>query len=842
MYTEKTTNAKCTASTGLALALALFTTASFFPLHTYAASTMLEEITVTARKREELLQDIPITVNAFTETALEERGIASLNDIADATPGFDFAQGFGRQDFRPAIRGQSTIQGRANAGLFIDGIIVEAGAATVPLAALERVEIVKGPQSALYGRSTLAGAINYVLKKPAEDFAGEASVQHGQRGYFRVEGHASGPINEAAGFALTLAHYQRDGEYDNFYPGNRLESPSVSDEVGGEETSSAVALFTFSPTEQLDITAHAIYEKTDDDQYAIDLQPASFNNCFISAPTNPNRSTGADGMPLTQPLPPEGTPEANAGGFSRRGAASLAYNGSGYYCGAVDVDTVLNFAAPGMAKAEQNRGRTRLETNYFPDPGNKSDAIRLGLRLEYELSDNLDLVSIVGYNDTDNTAIQDQTFGGQGDVYQLPSFVGGGIARLGFLTINREQFKDVSQELKLLFNNDRLRAIMGGYYYRSEEREWGFDTSSGAKSTSVQYLALSETERELEDNGKTSITSWSIFGSVEFDFTDTLSLGAELRYNDDELEFNRSRTTTQYNSSFDKFLPKVTLRYQPSDALMLYGNIAQGNKPGNLNDDEGLPESRVAVREESAWSYEMGVKSLWMDDRLGANLALYMIDWDDLQNTTTTQIQRGQSFLQTSILENIGKASIQGLELELSLKASDFWDIYLGYALTDSQVDEYLLSIDPETQQALSGIREAALLFGFQPSGDVLISGTQLPQVSRHQLNLSNTFRGELNADLDWFLRVDFNYNSKRYAQVYNLAHTGSRELVNLRGGIHSQRFDIELWANNLLDNNTSPSLIRYVETNDGTFGPNRAIGLTLPEKRRIGVTARYRF
>ena len=97
------------------------------------AQGAIEEIVVTARKRVESLQEIPLTVNAFTESAIEERGISTLQDIADATPGFDFAHAFGRADFRPSIRGQSNILGRANAGLFIEGIIVEDGGSTIPL-------------------------------------------------------------------------------------------------------------------------------------------------------------------------------------------------------------------------------------------------------------------------------------------------------------------------------------------------------------------------------------------------------------------------------------------------------------------------------------------------------------------------------------------------------------------------------------------------------------------------------------------------------------------------------------------------------------------------------------
>ena len=864
MYTEKTTNAKCTVSTGLALAL--FTTASFFPLHTYAASTMLEEITVTARKREELLQDIPITVNAFTETALEERGIASLNDIADATPGFDFAQGFGRQDFRPAIRGQSTIQGRANAGLFIDGIIVEAGAATVPLAALERVEIVKGPQSALYGRSTLAGAINYVLKKPAEDFAGEASVQHGQRGHIRAEVYVSGPISETAGFALTLARYQRDGEYDNFFPGNPLGSEEINDEIGGEETSSAVAVFEFRPTDQLSITAHAMYERTDDDQYAITLQPAANNNCFRPAdgavqppPPRGDGAIGGTGMrgPILIPFPPLGPGQVPGAGDVADSAANIylsrffafrpgglanindadgfalpntPYNNSGYYCGRVDVDDVLAI----------NGGRTALETNYFDDSGPESKNIRLGLKLEYDLTDTIALTSITGYNDVDGVSREDQTFGslnGNSDARLQPNRTT--YSRFGFLTQSRSEFDDLSQELRLSYDDNALRLLAGAYYYNSEEETEGFNSGQNNMTASFQGLA---TGGEFS-NRKRDVRSWSLFGAAEYDLTHTLTLGAELRYNNDKLTVTLLNENETYRETYKRVLPKFTARYQPKDDLTFYTNVARGNKPGTFNTSADLFASDRPVEEETAWSYELGAKSLMLDDRLRANLAVYYIDWKDQQSTTL----RDAGGLAVSVLENIGKSKILGVEAELSFEVAEFWNIGLGYALTDTEIDEFVQSIgrepDGSFQSAGNGFREAALLVGGYQGNDVIIADTQLPQVSRHQLNLSNTFTGDLTGDLDWFLRADFNYNSKRYAQVFNLAHTGNRELVNLRGGIRSESFDIELWADNVFNNDTSPTLIRYVEPNPGTNNPvARAIGLTLPEKRRIGLTARYRF
>ena len=829
----------------LALGIA-FTLTSLFPLATYSQDS-IEEIIVTARKREENLQDIPLTVNAFTEADLDERGITSLQDIADFTPGFDFAEGFGRNDFRPAIRGQSTILGRANAGLFMEGIIIEQGNATVPLSALERVEVVKGPQSALYGRSTLAGAVNYVLKKPGDEFAGEVSAEYGERDHIQVDLHANGPLGEAAGFAITLSHYERDGEYDNFYPGNALGTPAIDNEVGGEETDSITAVLTLSPTDRINLQAHFMYEESDDDQYAIAMLPSRANNCFQIT----------RGGSLMQPLPPQGTPEADA-----PTVASPAYNGSGYYCGRIDVDDVL----------EANNGKTSLETSFFGDSGVDTKSIRLGFKADIELSDAMTLTSVTGYNDVEQELWQDQTFGG-GDT-RLP-VVGVGSpfsvqpfsaapriwTRVGFLTYEKDDFEDFSQELRLSYDSgNALRYMLGFYYYDSEEK--GLAVNSIETMTPIyfdgtplflpfnptftlaDYISTSAFYEgaPLSDDGSEEIESWSVFGMLEFDFTDKLTVGAEFRYNEDDVKSNLEDVDETVERSFNAFLPKFTASYKATDDLLVYANIARGNKPGGHNKQQGVPQSYLEVDESTAWNFELGMKSAWLDNRIMANAAVYHIDWKDMQLTSTLSTTVDGQPRTFSILENVGKSTITGIELDLTAQLTDFWDVRLGYAWTDSEIDEFIQSIAPG-ESAESAFRESALMFGYADNGDIMISGTQLPQTSKHQLNLSNTLHGNMTGNWSWFLRGDFNYNSKRYAQVYNLAHTGNREIVNLRGGVRGGNFDIEVWVDNVFDNEDSPALIRYVQANNLTFNPfNRAIGVTLPEKRRVGVTARYRF
>ena len=791
---------------GALLFTVAFALTSLFPLHSYSQDA-LEEVVVTARKREENLQEIPLAVSAFTEADLEQRGITSLQDIADFTPGFDFAHSFGRSDFRPAIRGQSNILGSANAGVFLEGIIIQRGGPTVPLAALERVEVVKGPQSALYGRSTLSGAVNYVLKKPGDEFRGEISAEYGERDHVQVDLHGSAPLGENAGFAVTLSHYERSGEYDNRFPGTvspgiyPFGAPASDDEVGGEESSSITAVMTLDPSERFSLTAHASYEESDDDQYAIGIHPATSNNCY-------RPSDGA------QPAPPAGTPAAGALGIiGRDGNPSRGYFGSGYYCGRVDIDNVL----------VGDGNDTRLETSYFDDMGVETESMRLGLRASLDLTEAVSVTSVTGYNDVEISDRIDESFG-------APDYFFAPFSRAGTLSGGEDAFDDFSQEVRLnLDASEASRYLLGFYYYKSDRIE--HSSLSSARRNDARFTGMPS-----ENTVKNEVDSWSVFGSMEYDFTSKVTVGAEFRYNEDDLEV-RTEDERQLDASFSAFLPKATAKYQATDNFMAYATVAKGNKPGGFNDDAGLPEAEVPVEEENAWSYEIGFKSAWMDGRLLANVSAYHIDWKDQALTVTRDLSAVGGPRSTSIQENIGKSTIKGVELELVANPTDFWEARLAYALTDSEVDRYLQTTVAGAP-ASSGFREAALIFGYQDDGDVLISGTQLPLTSKHQLNLSSMFYGSMTNDWSWFLRGDFNYNSKRYAQVYNLAHTGNREIVNLRGGISNGGLSLEVWVNNLFDNEDPTSLIRYVDFSRFS----RVIGTTLPEKRRVGVTARYRF
>ena len=153
-----------------------------FAQGTASAGPTLEEIVVTARKREESLQDIPVSVTAISSAEIANRQVNSLDDLAKFAPGLVFSKSFGRSNERPVMRGLASVLAGTNATVetgvayFVDGVYYPGDIQTLDMAEVARVEVIRGPQSALYGRNTYSGAINFIMKKPTDALSGGANM------------------------------------------------------------------------------------------------------------------------------------------------------------------------------------------------------------------------------------------------------------------------------------------------------------------------------------------------------------------------------------------------------------------------------------------------------------------------------------------------------------------------------------------------------------------------------------------------------------------------------------------------------------------------------------------
>ena len=161
-----------------------------------ADSGGLEEIVVTARKREESLQEVPLAVTALSAADITNRQVNSIDDLAKFAPGLVFSRSFGRSNERPVVRGLASVLAGTNATVetgvayFVDGVYYPGDIQTLDMAEVERVEVIRGPQSALYGRNTYAGAINFITRRPGDEM--KASVSGGADG---DERQISGRLN-----------------------------------------------------------------------------------------------------------------------------------------------------------------------------------------------------------------------------------------------------------------------------------------------------------------------------------------------------------------------------------------------------------------------------------------------------------------------------------------------------------------------------------------------------------------------------------------------------------------------------------------------------------------------
>jgi len=232
------------------------------------AAAQLEEIVVTTRKKQEYLQDLPIAVDAITAEQIDRQGITGIGDVARLNPSIQFFTGFGPQDTRITMRGLSNTRGRSNVAILVDGVDVTTENFLSPgsgllanqrlLNDIERIEIVKGPQSALYGRSAFAGAISYITKEPGDELGGQVRIDGADDGYLQFDGSIDGPIpgiEDILGMRLSGVYWNDDGHYKN----------SISDQpVGGGEGWGTAFTTVLTPTESIKIKARVEYS---DDEY-----------------------------------------------------------------------------------------------------------------------------------------------------------------------------------------------------------------------------------------------------------------------------------------------------------------------------------------------------------------------------------------------------------------------------------------------------------------------------------------------------------------------------------------------------------------------------------------------
>ena len=702
----------------------------------------IEEVVVTARKQEERIQDVPLAIRAFTAAEISERGLSDVMDISQFTPGFSFeklnrygVQGGGS---RPVIRGQSQILGGANASIFVDGVLYNDSILSFPFEIVERVEVIKGPQAALFGRATFAGAINLITKTGSNEPENKFSLRVAEHEEGEISFLSRGALAEDTAFYMAHVRYYT---YGGFYR-NTLDNQLVGD----EESINLNLSLELRPSDSFTARFNLGYGEDDDGAAAVTLQDRTYNNCFLE--------------------------------IARQ-----------YYCGEVAE----------LESTEQN-----LDL-FGGDIGLDKTAWRASAQLEWDLG---------GFTVRSNTGYfgADSTYGYDVDITSNSTALGG--------TFNRIAVSDRSEwSTELLISTDLASAtrVLGGVYLYQSRRDFREDRLNG----------------RTVDQGEARTDNWAVFGSVAQDFSDTVTGTLELRYASDKIGNDNPParpTLPLIENTFKTWSPRATLDWKYADGRMIYGTVAVGNKPGFINANPLLDPSLRFAEEEESLNFEVGTKNTLNDGRTTLNVAVYFIDWTKQQLTTTGLLSDGRP---VSYVTNAGETEGKGLELEVAHIFNDQFTAGFGYALNDATFTEF----DEFSEQARF------------TGGDPSVAGNQTPNASKHMANAFARYEWPVGANTA-YVRADYAYASRKYAQIFNHAHSGDQNLINLKLGLDVGQWQLGLFVRNLTDDRTPSTVIRFVDFKNilprgdsaRTSGFVRAFQYPLADPRQIGATATYIF
>lgn len=802
------------------------------PLAVAQNSMTIEEVVVTARKKEEKLQDIPMAVSAVTTEDIENRSIQSIDDIARFAPGLSFSKAFGRATDRPVIRGLGNVLAgvqfgvEAGAAYFVDGVYYPGDIQGIDLANLARVEVIKGPQSALYGRNTYSGAINFITKDPSDEFSGSLRMTAAEDGEQDVRLSVSGPIidNVLSG-SLSVRSYEFDGQWTNTV---------TNQDIGDESTDSLSVSLNWTPSEKLSVKFRASTQEDDDGTRPLFLQSAADNNCepgFRSLAYWP---------------------------------ASLSSNDNQYFCGAIkpgvialndkaDADGVPNAVAGVPVNSFLPAGTTFFGVPYAVNDGTAFDGVERDLNLfsiaaDYELDSGHTLSIATAFRDEELRTGSDSDHSSINFKFAPNPFNAGEEAFFGNSTWN--DVEDSSIEVRLESPSDQpITWLVGAFHYTQEK-----DTLD---ITFANQAGLIDSQEE--------ITNQALFGSVGFDLSEKMTLSIEARYQEEEKTYTEwavniagnSTTKQGFNETgtWYSFTPRITLDYQMSDDTMLYAIYTEGVKPGGFNGDTGASVGKPGYLQEESKNLEFGVKSTLMGGRVLANASVFFIDASDIQLTTGVATPTGAV---NSVATNQGEGEVFGIELDVKARLTDNLTAGFNYALADS---EFTAGCDDFEWVLTSGggrwAGSEAASSDYTGKGTCSIKGNQFPLSSKHQASAFIDFERAIGqGGMSFFANADVSYESKKYVQVHNRAYSPEATLVGARIGVRGDNWSVSAFGKNLTDEDAVPMTTRWLQVPYFSFA-SLAVGANIPgadtgtpraffgalrRERQIGVELTYNF
>lgn len=685
------------------------------------AQNVLEEVTVTARKRAESIQEVPISVAAFTRADIEAAGIERPVDFISLIPNVTIVDAANVGDTQVSIRGiVSTRDAEGTFAYVVDGVLItNPNAFNEELVDVEQIEVLKGPQGALYGRNAVAGAIIVNTRVPTNEFYSKVMLGYGNKDSKKAQGVISGALVEDTLAASLTAYYD---DTDGFYTNQFTEEDDAVDYLESKGVRGRM-MWTVNDTTTVDFRAATSRAEGG---------AINFNAVFA--------------IPAFVPF--LGSPA--------------------FFADVNDHDFVFGFNVPG--ENEQKTNEFSIKADWEASAFDVTAIAAYNDLDEYLLSDGTS-ATFYGYELTDkcqsdratlNSFTREDLFGpalapflvlppGGGAVPPDFSGIYGPYTPTscdGFQYQERNQ-QDTSFELRLTSNEDQKYRWIAGAYYLHIDREvvvaYGADQGQGfLRQPYVPPSGPNPTDLLFWDKFKTDV--WAVYGQFELDVSDSMEIALALRYDKEKRKvdnqvpqvmssglninlagqwinpaFNQfPNGIPQRKADFSELQPKVTWRWTATDNMNVYASWGRGFRSGGFNSigseatinfwyNEGyggpgeVVNSQLTILDEYdkevTDSWELGLKTMWLEDRLRINGAFFSTKIDDNQ---FFEFFAGPFGLMR-VVTTVDKAKISGFEADFDWAVSDNFRLYGGLGLLDSKIKENInrpLSVGNDVPQA----------------------------------------------------------------------------------------------------------------------------------------------
>jgi iron complex outermembrane recepter protein len=810
-----------------------------------------EEIIVTARRQDERLQDVPASVTVLTADALSKTGADKAQDFAQLTPGVTIVTGTAEAgDTQVNIRGiNGARDAESSIALVVDGILkTNTAQLNQTQGTLRQIEILKGPQGALYGRNAAAGAIVIQTLKPGDSLEGAVKASYANEKTLEATAHISTPLGEGAGLVLSGYYRQTDGFYRNIFLNDRKI-------VDDQKVWSVDGRFVAQLGDATEIDVKARYA---------DLSGASINfNAAFHLPA--------------------------LGGAFNEDVDDHAFR---YYSNIRPTNDQTSFDA--SIKLEHDFGSTKLTAwALYSDVDQSLTADGTSADFARYISPAFGAPA----NPT-NLAVQNACFASTaansgfpvnppGVIGAIPipfifNFSGSTFGPYSPTTCDGTQLQirkqtDISGEIRLASNGDGpLSWQIGGYALnidRSVGVSLGADLGLGILPTLYNAPGSSNPTSQLySDKFKTDV--YALFGSADYDISDSFKIGAALRYDiEDRNVSNRVPNVNDpitgaklnpglpatglipdKNASFKQLQPKISLSWKPGDGnTNIYANWGIGFKSGGFNNQGasatinqffnnttgafGTIDADVFInddyRKERSSSFEAGIKGSLLDGRISYDLAGYYTRITDMQ---FFEFFVG-SFGLLRVVSNIDRVDVKGAELNLSGRIIDGWKVFGSVNLTDSEIK--------------------------RNSSRTYTVGNKSPYTADYTINLGTQIDAPLSGSIDLLLRADYRITGDTWFHTvqdqsrptvfsallpvslfgappiagngdYGAAKRDAFGVLNLRFGLEGESWNLAVFADNMLDRKYIAEAIPAIEFGGSFISPGA--------RRLIGVEAGFKF